>query len=129
MQDLFKKYIYLKEKLKEPIKTKSDIRKHVNANHCYICKGEFDNYNYKKRKVYEHNHFTGEYRGAAHHECNKRCQKPKKLPVIFHNLQGYDGHLQKKLVKLKVNLIAFLQLKKKLTFSKKIKVAKTRDGK
>ena len=44
-------------------------------------------------KVHDHNHFTGEYRGAAHKCCNSSCKKTKILPIIFHNLQGYDSHL------------------------------------
>ena len=44
-------------------------------------------------KVRDHCHFTGEYRGAAHKECNLKCRKPLVLLVIFHNLQGYDSHL------------------------------------
>ncbi|XP_073235132.1 uncharacterized protein [Porites lutea] len=44
-------------------------------------------------KVRDHCHFTGKYRGAAHNKCNLRCRKPRVLPVIIHNLQGYDAHL------------------------------------
>ena len=29
-------------------------------------------------------------RRPAHKECSKI---PRKLPIIFHNLEGYDGHL------------------------------------
>ena len=39
---------------------------------------------------------TGRYRGAAHNECNFKLKLNKKtapIPVIFHNLKGYDGHL------------------------------------
>ena len=36
---------------------------------------------------------TGKFRGASHSKCNKILGIPKKLPIIFHNLQGYDGHL------------------------------------
>ena len=42
-------------------------------------------------KVRDHCHFTGEYRGAAHNQCNLECKKPLILLVIF--LQGYDSHL------------------------------------
>ena len=33
------------------------------------------------------------YRGAAHNICNLKFKKPMILPVIFHNLSGYDSHL------------------------------------
>jgi len=39
---------------------------------------------------------TGKYRGAAHNECNFKLKldaKTMPIPVIFHNLKGYDGHL------------------------------------
>ena len=32
-------------------------------------------------------------RGAKHNKCNLKLRIPRKLPVIFHNLQGYDGHI------------------------------------
>ena len=44
-------------------------------------------------KVRHHCHFTGKYRGAAHNDCNLKCCKPLFIPVLFHNLQGYDAHL------------------------------------
>ena len=46
-----------------------------------------------KDKVRDHCHITGKYRGPAHKECNSKLRIPRKLPIIFHNLEGYDGHL------------------------------------
>ena len=36
---------------------------------------------------------SGKFRGAAHFRCNANFKITKKVPVVFHNLKGYDGHL------------------------------------
>ena len=44
----------------------------------------------------EHCHIVGSSRGAAHDKCNlmyRISKSGKKLPVVMHNLHGYDGHL------------------------------------
>ena len=68
------------------------------ATKCWICKEEFDDTadekGYKKNeKVKDHCHYTGKFRGAAHNSCNLKYKKPKFIPVVFHNLSGYDSHL------------------------------------
>ena len=59
---------------------------------CHIC-GE--KYTDKDVCVRDHCHITGKFRGSAHQECNLKLRiKPEnlKIPVIFHNLRGYDSH-------------------------------------
>jgi len=47
-------------------------------------------------RVRDHCHITGKYRGAAHNACNLKLRiypDKSKVPVVLHNLRGYDGHL------------------------------------
>ena len=44
-------------------------------------------------KVRDDCHISGKYRGAAHWSCNINLKITKKVPVIFHNLKGYDSYL------------------------------------
>ena len=44
------------------------------------------------RKVKNHCHFTGKYRGAAHSKCNLNYKLVKEIPVLFHNGSVYDYH-------------------------------------
>ena len=60
------------------------------SNTCRICKKLIDN---DDEKVRDHCHVTGKFRGAAHWSCNINLQLTKKVPVIFHNLRGYNSHL------------------------------------
>ena len=62
---------------------------------CYICKENFEN-NYlkekKHRKIRDHCHYAGEYRGAAHSICNLKYSLPKKIPTVFRNGTNHDYH-------------------------------------
>ena len=60
------------------------------TNICWICGKLIDN---GDNKVRDHYHITGKYRVAAHDGCNINLGISKKVPVIFHNLRGYDSHL------------------------------------
>ena len=75
------------------------------SNSCWICKELINN---DEEKVRNHCHITSKFRRAAHWSCNINFQLTKKIPVIFHNLKGYDSHLIfSKLHKfnLKINVI------------------------
>ena len=58
---------------------------------CYICEKEFST-DKKYRKVRDHCHYTGKFRGAAHNNCNLRYSIPKEIPIVFHNGSTYDYH-------------------------------------
>ena len=91
---------------------------------CHICEQDLkiDEETGHIFKVRDHCHFTGEYRGAAHNECNLKCRKPLILPVIFHNLQNYDSHLFiKQLSKVSGDLSCIPS--KYISFSKKINIS------
>ena len=68
-----------------------ELTSYMSAVRCYLCKDEFTLENHK---VCDHDHFTGKFLGAACNQCNlsRRIIKPT-LPVVFHNLRGYDMHL------------------------------------
>ena len=59
---------------------------------CHFCEKRCDD-----DRVRDHCHLTGKYRGPAHNTCNieegKKNTRRYKIPVVFHNLTNYDGHL------------------------------------
>ena len=44
------------------------------------------------KKVRDHCHFKGKFRGAAHSICNLHYKIPKEIPVKIHNGSKYDYH-------------------------------------
>ena len=79
--------------------TEDDWVNHEKATKCWICDGPFRSYKdgdcHGLYKVKDHCHITGEYRGAAHSDCNFLLQiRPyhTPIPVFFHNLKNYDSH-------------------------------------
>ena len=58
--------------------------------------------------VRDHCHFTGEFRGAVHQNCNLNYTIDKsryKLLIVFHYLRGYDAHLKIKRKHGNINVI------------------------
>ena len=80
MRKLFDKNLIMIEE-KEPFRS---------SNTCWICEKLIDDDDTKVRDRY---YITGKFRGTAHWSCNINLQLTKKVPVIIHNLRGYDSHL------------------------------------
>ena len=71
------------------IKITDEEEKEFNkASDCWIC-GEY----LGNDRVRDHCHYTGQYRGPAHNNCNLKYRKQNNISVFFHNLAGYDSHL------------------------------------
>ena len=79
------------EKKKEIILTNEEKESYENQKICYICEKEFCT-DKNNKKVRDHCHYTGKYRGAAHSICNLRYKIPREIPVVFHNGSTYDYH-------------------------------------
>ena len=85
---------HLHEKFTRQLMTRlTDVRKwqHKAAEKCNICLKEFNDL--RNRKIRDHCHYTGEYQGAAHNNCNLKYLIPDHILIVFHDLSGYDAQL------------------------------------
>ena len=97
MENILEEVKYCKKVMKKHfnkplIMTELDEQEFEKATTCHICDKK---YTEKDIRVRDHCHITGEFRGSAHQECNLKLRiNPEeiKIPVIFHNLRGYDSH-------------------------------------
>ena len=92
---ILEEYKYCKKIMEEYfnknlIMTEEEENLFQKSNNCWICKKLIDN---DEEKVRDHCHVTGKFRSAPHWDCNIYFQLTKNVPVIFHNLRGYDSHL------------------------------------
>ena len=117
-QEIYDKYF----KNIVPIRmTRDDLNKYVETDVCHICEETISD---EDIKVKDHNHFTGKFVGAAHQSCNLKFKEPSFVPIVFHNLSGYDAHLFIKQLGVsegEINCIANTE-EKYISFTKKIHV-------
>ena len=73
---------------KNLIMIEEEEKRFQSNNTCWICEKLIDG-----EKVRDRCHITGKFRVAAHWSCNINLRLTKKVPVIFHNLRGYDSDL------------------------------------
>ena len=114
--------------------TEEQKNKHFKKKYCEECNIKFDE---KIKKVYHHDHISGEYISSLCNKCNGKFQYKRFLPIYVHNLKGYDGHF---IIKAMTNygyqcndndLITCIpnNEEKYISFSKKIKVGEYKDKK
>ena len=71
--------------------TLEDEYRHAQAKACEKCNIHFDGI--KVYKVRDHCHLTGKFRSSLCGVCNLKLRQSRRmLPVVFHNLKGYDAH-------------------------------------
>ena len=107
IEAILKRYDYCKKIMKKHfnnnlVMSVDEEERFQLSNSCWICDKLFD---VGDEKIRDHCHITG---GAAHFSCNANCKLSKEVPVIFHNLKGYDSHLMIKEISkfnVKVNAI------------------------
>ena len=96
---------------------------------CYLCKEKFcidknDKNNINKRKVKDHYHYTGKFRGVTDNICNLNYSFQKEIPIIIHNAT-YDAHfiLNQLAIEFESELNCFEDnMEKYITFSVPIKI-------
>ena len=96
-EGILKDYNYCRKVIKKHfnknlIMSAEEEEKFQVTNSWWICDKLFD---VGDGNVRDYCHITGKYRGVAHWSCNVnlKLSKSKKVPVIFHNLRGYEIHL------------------------------------
>lgn len=90
---LLKKYLDDRIKPAPKVEPGIDYPRSFEGQICHICgkgfTGELDYYQGHE----DHDHLTGEFRGITHAKCNMQYQLRRSIPVVFHNLKNYDGHI------------------------------------
>ena len=72
---------------KKWITTEKEEEKFRSSNEYWICEKLIHD-----KKIRNHCHITGKFRGPPHWSCNVNFKLPKIVSVIFHNLKIYDSH-------------------------------------
>ena len=106
--------------------TPNQWKEYNSSNKCHICLRSISD-----NKVRDHCHYTGYYRCPVHSMCNLRYKVPSFIPVVFHNLSGYDAHMFiKELAKYSTNDINVIAKSKEnyISFSAHVPALEYDDG-
>ena len=97
LKDLGRKIVNYKQKEMIPL-TDSKKKYYKEQKVWYICQKEFCYHTNEKKiiklykKIRDHCHFTGKFRGATHSVCNLHYKVPQEIPVKIHDGSVYDYH-------------------------------------
>ena len=83
------------QKKKMLLLTNRELKSYEEAKICYICRRYFIKKLFREknfRKVNNHCHYSGKYRGPVPGICNLNFNVPNEIPVVFHNNSKYDYH-------------------------------------
>jgi hypothetical protein len=74
----------------KPLKWRNNEKDiHDKCHKCYLCDSKFEHL----EKCADHDHLTGNYRGASCGGCNLKCRNDGfSFDVFFHNGENYDFH-------------------------------------
>jgi len=105
-----------------------NYEKFNSATYCHVCKKPFAP---DDTRVQDHCHLTG-YRGPAHSNGNLNYKDSHYIPVVFHNLSGYETHFIIKEIATayegQVNVLPITK-EKYISFTKNIKSTENKDKK
>ena len=107
---------------------KAQWKDYKRVSSCHIC---FKPFREGNRKLRDHCHYSGIYRGAAHLLCNLQYKIPSYIPVVLHSLSGYDADMFiKELASFSTNVGVIPKNKEDyISFSSKVEVNKNREEK
>ena len=78
------------KKNQKMVMSAEDMMHVKNDTHCSICEEPIDK---AEKRGRDHDHLTRAYRGCTHQKCNLTYFNNRYIPVVMHNLWGYDSRL------------------------------------
>ena len=76
-----------------PYKNAEEMEAFHKAKKCYVCNTKFS---HSVKKIFDHSHICGNFRGAACQNCNLQMkesyQMTNQINIYAHNFKGFDSH-------------------------------------
>lgn len=85
--------------------SREEVERYESTEKCYVCG---DGFTKKEFKIRGYCKGSGRFVGGVHERCQKEFVISNRIPVVFHNLRGYDSHFLMQEIgkmKMKINVI------------------------